>query len=81
MTYLYFEMPANMKPILRTFQVKFHEIASYQTVHSINFPSPVLTAAVAADDSIVCAGMSDGLVQFLHRKDTPEHASGLLNEK
>jgi len=41
----------------------------------------VLTAAVAADDSIVCAGMSDGLVQFLHRKDTPVHASGLLNEK
>ena len=52
--------------------MKFHEIATYQTVHSISFPSPVLTAAVASDDSVVCAGMSDGLVQFLHRKDTPD---------
>ena len=52
--------------------MKFHEIATYQTVHSISFPSPVLTAAVASDDSVVCAGMSDGLVQFLHRKDAPD---------
>ena len=51
-------------------QVKFHDIATYQTVHSISFPSPILTAAVASDDSIVCAGMSDGLVQFLHRKES-----------
>ena len=58
-----------VKLVAFNLQVKFHEIATYQTVHSISFPSPVLTAAVATDDSVVCAGMSDGLVQFLHRKD------------
>jgi len=55
-------------------QVKFHDVSTFKTVHSINFPSPVMTAAVAADDSMVCAGMADGLVQFLHRKVPPTEA-------
>ena len=28
-------------------QVKFHDISNFQTVHSVKFPSPVLSAAVA----------------------------------
>jgi len=55
-------------------QVKFHDVSTFKTVHSINFPSPVMTAAVAADDSMVCAGMADGLVQFLHRKVPPSES-------
>lgn len=48
--------------------VKFHDISTFQTVHSVKFPSPVLSAVVAPNDSFVAAGMSDGLVQFMHRK-------------
>ena len=28
-------------------QIKFHDVATFATVHSIRFPSPVLSAAVA----------------------------------
>jgi len=55
-------------------QVKLHDVSTFQTVHSINFPSPVLSAAVAMDDSMVCAGMADGMVQFLHRKVPPSES-------
>ncbi len=52
--------------------VKFHDVSTFKTVHSIKFPSPILTFGVAQNDSFVAAGMSDGLVQFLHRKDPEE---------
>jgi len=61
-------------------QVKFHDVSTFKTVHSINFPSAVMTAAVAADDSMVCAGMADGLVQFLHRKVPPSEAEREADE-
>jgi len=61
-------------------QVKLHDVSTFQTVHSINFPSPVLSAAVAMDDSMVCAGMADGLVQFLHRKVPPTEAEKEVEE-
>jgi U3 small nucleolar RNA-associated protein 15 len=28
-------------------QVKFHNISTFKTVHSVSFPSPILTAAVS----------------------------------
>jgi len=52
-------------------QLKFHEISTFKTVHSLSLPSPILSAAVAPDDSFICVGMSDGLVQFLHRRVPP----------
>ena len=38
-------------------------------VHSIKFPSPILNFGVAPDDGFIACGMTDGLVQFIHRKD------------
>lgn len=55
-------------------QLKFHDLTTFQTVHSIPFPSPILSAGVAPDDSFISVGMSDGLVQFLHRKVPPSLA-------
>jgi len=52
-------------------QLKFHDISNFKTVHSLSLPSPILSAAVAPDDSFICVGMSDGLVQFLHRRVPP----------
>jgi len=49
-------------------QLKFHDISTFKTVHSPSFPSPLLSVGIAPDDSFISAGMSDGLVQFLHRK-------------
>ena len=34
-------------------QVKLHDVSTFQTVHSINFPSPVLSAAVAVSTVIM----------------------------
>ena len=49
-------------------QIKFHDVSTFKPVHSIAFPSAILSAGVAPDDSFIVAGMADGLVQFLHRK-------------
>ena len=49
-------------------QVKFTDLTTFQVVYSLPFPSPVLSVAVSPDDSLVAAGMPDGLVQFLRRK-------------
>ena len=38
-------------------------------VHSIKFPSPILNFGVAPNDGFIACGMTDGLVQFIHRKD------------
>jgi len=51
--------------------LKFVDLASFKCVHGIKFPSPILSAVVAPDDSFIVAGMSDGLVQFLHRREPP----------
>merc|ERR1712203_1214939 len=34
-------------------QLKFHEISTFKTVHSLSLPSPILSAAVAPDDLVV----------------------------
>ena len=49
--------------------VKFFDVATFRQVHSIKFPSPILNFGVAPDDGFIACGMTDGLVQFIHRKD------------
>ncbi|XP_055906860.1 U3 small nucleolar RNA-associated protein 15 homolog [Eupeodes corollae] len=44
--------------------VKIYDVASYQTVHTLNFPNSVLSLAVAPKDQTVVAGMVDGLVSI-----------------
>ena len=52
--------------------LKFHDTATFKCVHTLRYPSPILTACVAPDDSYVAVGMADGLIQFQHRKTTEE---------
>lgn len=42
--------------------IKIYDVASYQTVHTLNFPNSILSLAVAPKDEIIVAGMVDGLV-------------------
>lgn len=44
--------------------VKIYDVASYQTVHTLNFPNAVLSLGVAPTDQTVVAGMVDGLVSI-----------------
>lgn len=44
--------------------VKIYDVASYQTVHTLNFPNAVLSLGVAPNDQTVVAGMVDGLVSI-----------------
>jgi len=54
--------------------LKFHDLNTFETVHTIPFPSPILSAGVSPNDGFISVGMSDGLVQFLHRKVPPSFA-------
>ncbi|KAM7348937.1 U3 small nucleolar RNA-associated protein 15 homolog [Cochliomyia hominivorax] len=44
--------------------VKIYDVASYQTVHTLDFPNAVLSLGVAPNDQTVVAGMVDGLVSI-----------------
>lgn len=49
--------------------VKFHDVNTYQVVHSLDYPSAILSVAVSPDDSLVTVGMADGLLSMQRRKD------------
>ncbi|XP_036339609.1 U3 small nucleolar RNA-associated protein 15 homolog [Rhagoletis pomonella] len=44
--------------------VKIYDVATYQTVHTLDFPNAVLSLGVAPGDQTVVAGMVDGLISI-----------------
>jgi len=56
---------------------KIYDVQSYQVVHTLDFPSPVLSLGITPDDFTVVAGMANGLVSMQHRQ-TPAEARALL---
>mmetsp|Transcript_14228 Transcript_14228/g.36374 ORF Transcript_14228/g.36374 Transcript_14228/m.36374 type:complete len:494 (+) Transcript_14228:67-1548(+) len=48
-------------------QVKVYDPADYRVVHTVKYPSPILSLAVSPDSSTVVVGMSDGLVSIRKR--------------
>ncbi|XP_037079666.1 U3 small nucleolar RNA-associated protein 15 homolog [Pollicipes pollicipes] len=44
------------------------DTASYQLVHTLEYPSPVLSLAIGLDDSKIVVGMADGLVSIEDRR-------------
>lgn len=44
--------------------VKIYDVATYHTVHTLDFPNAVLSLGVAPNDQTVVAGMVDGLVSI-----------------
>ncbi|XP_043217854.1 U3 small nucleolar RNA-associated protein 15 homolog [Amphibalanus amphitrite] len=53
-------------------RLKIIDTASYQPVHTLEYPSPILSVGIAPDDSKIVVGMSDGLVSIQDRKPEPE---------
>lgn len=61
-------------------KVKIYDIASYQTVHSLDFPNAVLSLGIAPNDETLAVGMVDGLVS-IQRMDTSEDSSTTIQSK
>ncbi|CAH1797851.1 unnamed protein product [Owenia fusiformis] len=53
--------------------VKIYDIASYQVVHSMDYPDAILSVGVEPNDKLIAVGMTSGLLSIQHRKpDTAE---------
>lgn len=52
--------------------VKIYDVSTYQVVHSLDYPSAILSLGVAPDDSTLVVGMADGLLSMQHRKTETE---------
>ncbi|GIY09093.1 u3 small nucleolar RNA-associated protein 15 homolog [Caerostris extrusa] len=48
--------------------IKIYNTTTYEVVHTLNYPSPILAVAVANDDQSVGVGMTDGLFSLRHMK-------------
>uniref|UniRef100_A0A336LKX0 U3 small nucleolar RNA-associated protein 15 homolog n=1 Tax=Culicoides sonorensis TaxID=179676 RepID=A0A336LKX0_CULSO len=51
---------------------KIYDIATYQVVHSIDFPNSILSLGVADDDKVLAGGMVDGTVSVYRMKETDQ---------
>ncbi|GFR78201.1 U3 small nucleolar RNA-associated protein 15 homolog [Elysia marginata] len=58
--------------------VKVHDVASYQVVHTLSYPGPILSHGVSPDDELLVVGMADKMLSIQRRKkstsDKPEQA-------
>ncbi|KAJ8304128.1 hypothetical protein KUTeg_017711 [Tegillarca granosa] len=52
--------------------VKVYDIATYQQVHSLDFPGSVLSVGVSPDDSVLAVGTVEGLLSLQKRKPDEE---------
>nr|XP_042910481.1 U3 small nucleolar RNA-associated protein 15 homolog isoform X2 [Parasteatoda tepidariorum] len=53
--------------------VKIYDVTSYEVVHTLDYPSPILSIAVSPEeDKVVAIGMADGLFSLRHRKADKE---------
>ncbi|XP_076312441.1 U3 small nucleolar RNA-associated protein 15 homolog [Tachypleus tridentatus] len=52
--------------------VKVFESGIYKVVHTLDYPSPVLSLAVSPNDMVIAAGMVDGLLYIQNKKESVE---------
>lgn len=53
--------------------VKIYDVRDYTVVHSMDYPSPILSLAVSPDDTHIVTGMSNGFLSIKYRlKQTAE---------
>ncbi|KAG8882919.1 hypothetical protein FRB97_007515 [Tulasnella sp. 331] len=57
--------------------VKVYDVATYQVVHTMRYPAPLLCLAVSPDDTHIAAGMSDGTLSVRRRDHTEAELSAL----
>ncbi|KAK3791180.1 hypothetical protein RRG08_025034 [Elysia crispata] len=55
--------------------VKVYDVASYQVVHTLSYPGPILSHAVSPDDELLVVGMADKLLSIQRRKKAAENGS------
>lgn len=51
--------------------VKVFDVATYQVVHTLDFPSPILSLDVSPLDQVLVVGMTSGLISVQRRKSEP----------
>ncbi|KAI8792920.1 U3 small nucleolar RNA-associated protein 15 [Biomphalaria glabrata] len=55
--------------------VKVYDVATYQVVHTMNYPGPILSHAVSPDDQVLVVGMADKMLSIQRRKtESVDHA-------
>ncbi|GFO34197.1 U3 small nucleolar RNA-associated protein 15-like protein, partial [Plakobranchus ocellatus] len=52
--------------------VKVYDVATYQVMHTLNYPGPILSHAVSPDDEVLVVGMADKMLSIQRRKKTGE---------
>ncbi|XP_023223481.1 U3 small nucleolar RNA-associated protein 15 homolog [Centruroides sculpturatus] len=52
--------------------VKIYDVLTYQVVHTLDFPSPLLSIAISPKDKIITGGMTNGLISISHQKSLIE---------
>ncbi|KAB5595328.1 U3 small nucleolar RNA-associated protein [Ceratobasidium theobromae] len=55
--------------------VKVYDVATYQVVHTMRYPSPILSLAVSPDDTHIAVGMVDGSLSVRRRQPKPSEAA------
>lgn len=50
--------------------VKVYDVATFQTVHTLDFPNAVLSLGISKNDDTLVAGLVDGLVSVCRREET-----------
>ncbi|XP_063696420.1 U3 small nucleolar RNA-associated protein 15 homolog [Culicoides brevitarsis] len=56
---------------------KIYDIATYQVVHSIDFPNSILSLGLAKNDKVLAGGMVDGTVSVFRMDDTENDESNI----
>ncbi|CAB3984474.1 U3 small nucleolar RNA-associated 15 homolog [Paramuricea clavata] len=52
--------------------VKIYDVKDYKVVHSMHYPSPILSMGISPNDKHIVVGMSDGLLSIKHRTQSTE---------
>lgn len=58
--------------------IKVYDVSTYSVIHTLDFPAPILSMAIAPGDSTLAVGMisgGSGLISFQHRKIEKEKES------
>lgn len=49
--------------------IKVYDVNNYRVVHTLNFPSPILSVGISANDSTLTVGMTDSLLSIQNRTE------------
>lgn len=59
--------------------VKVYDVSTYQVVHTMRYPAPILCLAISPDETHLAGGMADGTLSIRRRQHKPEEADVTFN--